>query len=205
MQLRHSIAACALFGFAVSACLASAAMAASPAIMAQVKPAAPKPAPVKPTPAPQPEPPAAPAAGEAAQSPKPPEWVSRCASEARGGTLECAIEQTVYLSKTGQLVAAVTIRVPADTHQPGLAVQVPVGLYLPAGVSLQIDEGKPLALVLQTCDLKGCYAATQVSPEMLAALKSGKTLTIIFQNLNKEAIRVPLQLSNFAEAYQRIQ
>jgi invasion protein IalB len=172
--------------------------------MAQVKPAAPKPAtPAKPATAPQPESPSAPAAS--ADNARPPEWVSRCASEARGGALECAIEQTVFLSKTGQLVAAVTIRVPADTRQPSLAIQVPVGLYLPAGVSLQIDEGKPLALVLQTCDLKGCYAATPVSPEMLAALKSGKTLIITFQNLNKEGIRVPLQLTNFAEAYQRIQ
>jgi hypothetical protein len=30
-------------------------------------------------------------------------------------------------------------------------------------------------------------------------------LTVIFQNLTKENIRIPLQLANFAEAYQRIQ
>jgi invasion protein IalB len=173
--------------------------------MAQVKPATPpKPAPAAPAkPTPQPE--APPAGGEAPQGQRPPEWVSRCASEARAGALECVIEQTVFLSKTGQLVAAVTIRVPADTRQPGLAVQVPVGLFLPAGVGLQIDDGKPLALALQTCDLKGCYAATPVSAELLASLRSGKTLTIIFQNLTKESIKVPLQLANFADAYQRIQ
>jgi invasion protein IalB len=131
--------------------------------------------------------------------------VSRCASDSRQGVLECAVEQVVYLQKTGQLVAAVTIRVPADTHQPAMAVQVPVGLFLPAGVTLKIDEGKPLALALQTCDLKGCYAATQVSPEMLAALKTGKTLTITFQNLTKENIGIPLQLTDFAQAYQKIQ
>jgi invasion protein IalB len=203
MRLRQSFVGRVLFALASCASFPAASLLALPAL-AQVKPAAPKPAPPKPATPVQPEP-AAPAAADAGQGAKPPEWVSRCASEARGGALECAIEQTVFLSKTGQLVAAVTIRVPPDTRQPGLAVQVPVGLYLPAGVGLQVDEGKPLALVLQTCDLKGCYAGTAVSPEMLAALKSGKVLTVIFQNLNKESIRVPLQLTNFADAYQRIQ
>ncbi len=133
------------------------------------------------------------------------EWVSRCASEARQGTLECVVEQTAVLQKTGQLVAAVSIRVPADTHQPSLAVQIPVGLFLPAGVTLQIDEKKPLNLTLQTCDLKGCYAATPISPELLADLKAGKKLAVSFQNLTKENISVPLQLANFSQAYQKIQ
>jgi len=184
-----------------------------PLSLAQVKPARPLapragPRPAPPKPAPQPAQPAAPerpGGGEAAQTPQPPQWVSRCASDARQGSLECAVEQVVYLSKTGQLVAAVTIRVPADTRQPTMAVQVPVGLYLPAGVGLRIDDGKPLVLALQTCDLKGCYAATPVSPALLAELKAGKMLTVSFQNLNKESIKIPLQLANFAEAYQRIQ
>jgi invasion protein IalB len=217
IQLKRTIAACTslVFSCAVPA-------------LAQVKPTTtPKPAvaPPKPTivqapaaPASPPAPPApapvatpgaapaaAPGAGDAAASPPPPEWVSRCASEGRQSALECVIEQIAYLSKTGQLVAAVTIRVPADTRQPSMAIQVPVGLFLPAGVSLQIDEGKALALALQTCDLKGCYAGTLVSPEMLAALRAGKKLSITFQNLTKENITIPMQLTNFAPVYQKIQ
>jgi hypothetical protein len=50
---------------------------------------------------------------------------------------------------------------------------------------LQIDEKKPLNLTLQTCDLKGCYAATPIAPELLAELKAGKKLAVSFQNLTK--------------------
>jgi invasion protein IalB len=169
----------------------------APAPAAQASPALP--------PAAAPAPAALAPAADAAPNPPPPEWVSRCASDGRQGALECAVEQTAFLSKTGQLVAAVTIRVPADTHQPTIAVQVPVGLFLPGGVSLQVDDGKPLALPLQTCDLKGCYAGTTVSPEMLAALKTGKKLAITFQSLSKENITIPLQLTNFGQAYLKIQ
>ncbi|MBV8765555.1 MAG: invasion associated locus B family protein, partial [Hyphomicrobiales bacterium] len=143
--------------------------------------------------------------GDGVSQPPGSEWVSRCASEARQGALECVVEQTAVLQKTGQLVAAVSIRVPADTHQPSLAVQIPVGLFLPAGVTLQIDEKKPLNLTLQTCDLKGCYAAMPISPELLAELKAGKKLAVSFQNLTKENISVPLQLANFEQVYQKIQ
>jgi invasion protein IalB len=176
---------------------------------AQVKPKAPaKPAVSQagPPPAAQAATPVAPpASGEGAPQPQGTEWVSRCASEARQGALECALEQTAVLQKTGQLIAAVSVRVPADTHQPTLAVQIPVGLFLPAGVSLQIDDKKPLTLPLQTCDLKGCYAAMPISPDMLAELKGGKKLAVSFQNLTKENISVPLQLANFEQAYQKIQ
>jgi invasion protein IalB len=186
----------------------------APFALAQVTPGAPTRPTLSQKPAPPPAPPAAPAAQPAVQgppaapavpAPPPPEWVSRCASEGRQDALDCLVEQTAFLSKTGQLVTAVAIRVPAETRQPIMNIQVPVGLFLPAGIGLRIDDGKPLSLALQTCDLKGCYAATPVSPEMLAALKAGKELTITFQNLTKEAITVPLQLTGFAAAYQRIQ
>lgn len=132
-------------------------------------------------------------------------WISRCASESRQSAVECSVEQTVLLTNTGQLLASVVVRVPADTHQPVMMIQVPIGLYLPAGLSLQIDENKAQPLALQTCDLKGCYAGTPIPPEMIASMKGGKLLTVTFQNLAKDNIRVPLTLDNFAGAYQKIQ
>jgi invasion protein IalB len=166
-----------------------------------VNPAAPQGTPVPANPSASPTAPAT----DGAATPPASEWISRCASEARQGSLECMLEQTAVLSKTGQLVAAVSVRVPADTHQPVMAVQVPNGLFLPAGVNLQIDEKKPLSLPLQTCDVKGCYAGMSISAELLADLKAGKKLAVTFQNLTKENITVPLQLTNFAQAYQKIQ
>jgi invasion protein IalB len=131
-------------------------------------------------------------------------WVSKCVSESRQSLVDCSMEQTVVLTNTGQLVASVLVRVPTDTRQPVMMIQVPVGLYLPAGLSLQIDDGKAQPVPLQTCDLKGCYAGMQVSPELIAALKAGKRLTMTFQNMAKTNVAVPLALDNFADAYQKI-
>jgi invasion protein IalB len=132
-------------------------------------------------------------------------WSSKCASETRQTPVECSVEQTVVVTNSGQLLASVVIRIPADTRQPVMMVQVPVGLYLPAGLNLQVDDEKPQPLALQTCDLKGCYAGAPVSPEMIKAMKDGKLFKITLQNMAKENISVPLTLANFAEAYQKIQ
>jgi invasion protein IalB len=160
-------------------------------------------APKKAAPAHTPTPAATPSPEQAAQPPAP-GWLSRCSSASRGTPLECAVEETAVLTKTGQLIVLVNIRVAGDTRQPAALVQLPLGLNLPAGAKLQVDDGKVIDLQIQTCENRGCYANTPVSPELLAALKSGKQLKVAFQNLNKEIITIPLPLADFAAAYEKI-
>jgi invasion protein IalB len=146
---------------------------------------------------------APPAAGSAPAAP-PPGWAVRCSSVSRDAPLECAIEQTAVLTKTGQLIVLVSIRVPGDTHTPVALVQLPLGLNLPAGAKLQVDDGKAIDLQIQTCENRGCYASTPIAPDMLAALKSGKQLKVSFQDMAKETIAIPIPLADFAAAYDKI-
>jgi invasion protein IalB len=153
--------------------------------------------------------PAAPAAPQAdtppaAAAPAQPGWAARCTSASRDAPLECAIEQTAVLSKTGQLIVLVNIRVPSDTHAPIALLQLPLGLNLPTGAKLQVDDGKTADLQIQTCDNRGCYASIPIAADLLAALKSGKQLKLSFQNLNKETITIPMPLTDFPAAYDKI-
>ena len=129
----------------------------------------------------------APTASEGA-NPSPPGWVARCSSASRGAPLECAIEQSAVLTKTGQLIVLVNIRVSAETRAP---------------VAL-IDDGKTSDLQIQTCEARGCYANLQISPDVLTALKSGKQLKVSFQNMAKETITIPMPLADFGAAYEKI-
>jgi invasion protein IalB len=88
-----------------------------------------------------------------------PGWAARCTSASRDAPLECAIEQTAILTKTGQLVVLVNIRVPSDTPTPVALVQLPLGINLPAGAKFQVDDAKAVDLQIQTCENRGCYAA----------------------------------------------
>lgn len=133
-----------------------------------------------------------------------PGWAARCTSVSRTAPLECAMEQTAVLSKTGQLIVLVNIRVPADTKSPVALVQLPLGLNMPGGAKVQVDDGKTTDLQIQTCEARGCYAGSPIAPDLLAALKSGKQLKVSFQNLAKETITIPMPLADFAAAYDKI-
>jgi invasion protein IalB len=151
------------------------------------------------TPAAEPAP-----ANAAAAAPAQPGWAARCSSASRDAPLECAIEQTAVLSKTGQLIVLINIRVASDTHMPIATVQLPLGLNLPGGAKFQVDDGKMTDLQIQTCEARGCYAGAAIAPDELAALRSGKQLKLSFQNLAKETITIPMPLADFAAAYDKI-
>jgi invasion protein IalB len=133
-----------------------------------------------------------------------PGWAARCTSASRDAPLECAIEETAILTKTGQLVVLVNNRVPSDTHTPVALVQLPLGISLPVGAKFQVDDGKAVDLQIQICENRGCYASTPIAPDMLAALRSGKQLKVSFQNLAKETIAIPMPLTDFAATYDKI-
>jgi len=148
---------------------------------------------------------AAPAPSDAAAPPPAsPGWSARCSSASRDAPLECAIEQNAILTKTGQVLVVVVVRVPGDTRAPAAFVQLPLGLNLPNGAKFQVDDGKTADLPIQTCENRGCYANAAITPELLTALKSGKQLKVSFQNLAKETITIPMPLTDFAAAYDKI-
>lgn len=155
-------------------------------------------------PAAQKSPAAPPAEPAQANTPPLPGWNARCTSASRQAPLECAMEQTAVLTKTGQLIVLVNIRVPGDTRAPVVLVQLPLGLNLPAGAKIQVDDGKPTDLPVQTCEARGCFASSPIAPELLAAMKSGKQLKVSFQTLAKETVSIPMPLGDFAAAYERI-
>ncbi len=133
-----------------------------------------------------------------------PGWIARCTSASRETPLECAMEQTAVFTKTGQLIVLVNVRVPSDTHAPVILVQLPLGLNLPVGAKLQVDDGKVVDLPIQTCEARGCYASAPIAADQLAAMKSGKQLKVSFQNMAKETIAIPMPLADFAAAYDKI-
>ena len=147
------------------------------------------------TPAPQ----AAPA-GEAA--PPPPGWVVNCTSVQTG--LDCRAGQSLFIKETGQRLLSVALRVPPDTKKPTLLMQVPLGIYLPAGVALQFGKDTARKIVLQSCDQNGCLAEYAITDAEIGAMLKGADLTITIQNLKQEPVAVQVPVLGFPAAYAKI-
>ena len=142
------------------------------------------------------------AAGSATS--QPPSWSVGCAATERTAALNCALEQRVFVANTGQLIGSVSVRLPGDTKEPVMTITTPLGLFLPAGISIAIDEDTAQMLEVQTCDAHGCYAESPVSDTLLTKMFKGKKLNVGFQDLSKRPINLSLSLTGFSGAYARI-
>ncbi len=112
--------------------------------------------------------------------------------------------QTMVLGKTRQLLLSISVSKPTEGKNAAMLLQLPHGLFNPAGVTLGIDGAKPETLVIQTCDARGCYAGAPITPEKLSAMRAGAKLNVTFQILKKQKIVVPVPLKGFAEAYKKL-
>lgn len=147
-----------------------------------------------------PAPSASPASPTAAQQ----SWAVSCAAAGRAGVLNCAAEQKLIAQETGQTISGVSVRVPGDSRQPVLVFLLPFGLYLPAGVKAQVDQGEPIDLVVQTCEPAGCFAASPSSENLLALMVAGNKLEIRGVTTNNEPFSVTHPLNGFKAALDAI-
>ena len=85
-----------------------------------------------------------------------------------------------------------------------MLLQLPTGLFLPAGIAIQIDKNKAHTAVVQTCDARGCFTGLPLTNAMIANMKKGNSVTIAFKNLKKQTIAVGLSLSGFTAAFKLI-
>ena len=129
-------------------------------------------------------------------------WMVPCDGQA--GALDCRVMKTLFLRDTRQLVMAVSVRRPDGNADPAMLVHLPHGLFLPAGATLHVDEGKPERYQIQTCDQRGCYVGLPVPDALLQVLKNGQKLTVQVQDTKKRPIAMSIGLQGFAEAYAKL-
>jgi invasion protein IalB len=131
-------------------------------------------------------------------------WAVSCAAVGRAGVLNCAAEQKIIAQETGQTISGVSVRVPGDSRQPIVAFLIPFGLYLPAGLKVQVDQGPVTDLVMQTCEPAGCFASAASPASLLESMSAGKALEIRGVTMNKDPFRVAHPLNGFKAALDSI-
>ena len=79
---------------------------------------------------------------------------------------------------------------------------VPLGIHIPTGIEMRIDD-KPVRAELVDCTTEqGCRAAFDVDPATLQQLKSGKQLSLAVQDRqNERTVTFSFGLADFGKAY----
>ena len=154
---------------------------------------APAAAPVTPTPPPTAE-----------TAPPQPTWMVNCTNVAGG--FDCRASQTLIAKKTGTRVLTLVVRTTPDARKPVMLIQVPLGIHLPAGVTLQIGKNAAKKLPLQSCDHEGCLTEYAVTDAEVAAMQQEADVKVSVQDQDLKMAPVTLQVSGlgFAAAYAKM-
>ncbi|MFG1478975.1 invasion associated locus B family protein [Xanthobacter sp. V4C-4] len=126
-------------------------------------------------------------------------WRLECTNGAKG--VDCQVGQRVVVKDSGQLVAMVAARVPADTRKPVLVSQIPLGILVSQPVVLKVDGQNAVNLAVETCRPEGCFANAPLPDAFATATRTGKELNLSFKGVDGQTVNMNLPLEGFAAVY----
>ncbi len=128
------------------------------------------------------------------------DWRLRCEKQNDESPERCFIMQTAKTQKDNRDVLRVGVRYP-DPGKPAMVfLTLPLGVYLPSGLLLQIDDGETLRIPVEICLPNGCHTRMALEGELLKNLKSGQQAKLAFQDSQQQQITVPVSLAGFTAA-----
>lgn len=132
------------------------------------------------------------------------EWALVCDTPPGASSEQCALMQNVVASDREEMGLSVVILRTADRKAELLRVLAPLGVLLPNGLGLYIDEKDIGNAFFTRCFNDGCYAEVVLEPKLLDAFKSGKAATFIVFQTPEEGIGIPIDLTGFSEGFAKI-
>jgi invasion protein IalB len=100
--------------------------------------------------------------------------------------------------ETGQQAVRLDVIEREDEGAARLQLFLPVGLYLPAGVKLRVDQGTPYSIPYTWCLANTCIAADVAEPKMIRELEAGQKLVVEVIDTNVLSVTTQLSLDQFA-------
>ncbi len=142
-------------------------------------------------------------------------WQIRCSvPEGESGSVEekdikvsrenCEIVQKLIVAETGERFVEFAVGLPADQDAARGVVILPLGMLLPGGAQLKIDDQDPFAFDVRFCTNAGCFAYLSLERGVIDMMKKGEQAEILFKDAQGKTVRVDLTLRGFTKALKKL-
>lgn len=132
------------------------------------------------------------------------DWQIRCETPPGAQTEQCALFQSVIAEDRANVGLTVLVLRTADQKSRLMRVQVPLGVLLPAGLGLKVDNVDVGRAGFVRCTLRGCYAEVMLDDTLVGKLRNGKTATFFIFQTPEEGIGFPMSLKGFGEGFDKL-
>ena len=132
------------------------------------------------------------------------DWATRCETPPGAAHEQCAIVLSVVDQDRPNLILVVIVLNTADRKTRLMRIIAPLGVLLPPGISLRIDNADAGRLSFLQCLPNGCVAQLAMDEALIGKLKTGKTATLGIFQTPEEGVGVQAPLVGFKEAYEQL-
>ena len=129
------------------------------------------------------------------------DWQVRCETPPGASKEQCALLQSIAAEDRSNINLIVIVLKTADGKNRLLRVIAPLGVLIPSGLGLKIDDTDIGHAGFVRCLPSGCVAEVVMEDKLLDQLKTGKNAVFIIFQTPEEGIGIPLKLTGFAEAF----
>ena len=132
------------------------------------------------------------------------DWQIRCETPPGAQSEQCALFQSVVAEDRASVGITVLVLKTADQKTRLMRVQAPLGVLLPAGLGLKVDNVDVGRAGFVKCLPRGCYAEVVMDDKLMGQLRSGQTATFFIFQTPEEGIGFPMSLNGFGEGYAKL-
>ena len=117
---------------------------------------------------------------------------------------QCALIQSVTAEDRPNVGLTVIVLKTADQKSRLMRVLAPLGVLLPSGLGLKIDQADVGRAGFVRCLPNGCVAEVIMDEKLVGQLKSGQIATFIIFQTPEEGIGIPVSLSGFTQGFDKL-
>jgi invasion protein IalB len=132
------------------------------------------------------------------------DWQIRCDTPPGAQAEQCALIQSVVAEDRSNAGLTVIVLKTADQKSKLMRVVAPLGVLLPSGLGLKLDNVDVGRAGFVRCLPNGCVAEVVMDDKLLGQLRSAKTATFIIFETPEEGIGFPLSLNGLGEGYDKL-
>jgi invasion protein IalB len=132
------------------------------------------------------------------------DWQVRCDSPPGAHTEQCALIQSVTAEDRANIGLTVIVLKTADQKNRLMRVVAPMGVLLPSGLGLKIDQVDVGRAGFVRCLPNGCVAEVVMDETLVKQMRTGTTATFIIFQTPEEGIGFPMSLKGFGEGFDKL-
>jgi invasion protein IalB len=132
------------------------------------------------------------------------DWEMRCETPPGAARDQCALMQSVAADDKPNVNLVVIVLKTADGKSRLLRVIAPLGVLLPSGLGLKVDNVDIGRAGFVRCLPSGCIAEVVMEDKLLDQLRAGTTATFIIFQTPEEGIGIPLALNGFKDGFDKL-